>query len=401
MDPVSRRAVWGHIEEIKEGRVVLLTTHAMEEADLLCDSVAILSKGELAAFGTPLELKSQYGSALQFSLLVEKEDLATTKESILDRFETSLEWVAVDAGEAGNIVVKIQRVRQDKGEEGVDVDDLVSFVSWLESDESGVTEYGFSNSSLEEVFLAVTKSDEGEENGDSDEVDICCSCCCKGCISCCLSGPFRCCCCPRSQASESKSKAADLENVDQPVLDDSASRANAVSEYKPRLTSSRQAIALYRFSLQRSWTGKGSIANWCVYGMFALVVILVGVFSAGSRTPPIATLVIPTALLSLMLLNVVSSIYSDRQLDLFYLIRAQGLLKRSHILGTSMYSLTVTFVYTFVALSLLYATPLFRDPKICPQDEFFSDACNHQVRPRQCYFYFPDMISNLRLPVML
>ncbi len=41
MDPLSRRAVWRHIDEIKEGRVVLLTTHAMEEADLLADVVAV------------------------------------------------------------------------------------------------------------------------------------------------------------------------------------------------------------------------------------------------------------------------------------------------------------------------------------------------------------------------
>jgi ABC-type multidrug transport system ATPase subunit len=38
---VSRRFVWKHIDEIKENRVALLTTHAMEEADLLADSVAI------------------------------------------------------------------------------------------------------------------------------------------------------------------------------------------------------------------------------------------------------------------------------------------------------------------------------------------------------------------------
>ena len=68
MDPVSRRFVWRHIDEIKAGRVVLLTTHAMEEADLLADVVAIMRKGVLATIGSPLELKSQYGSALQFSV---------------------------------------------------------------------------------------------------------------------------------------------------------------------------------------------------------------------------------------------------------------------------------------------------------------------------------------------
>jgi ABC-type multidrug transport system ATPase subunit len=71
----SRRFVWRHIDEIKDGRVVLLTTHAMEEADLLADEVAILRKGEIVAIGSPLSLKAEHGSALQFSLLVETSDL--------------------------------------------------------------------------------------------------------------------------------------------------------------------------------------------------------------------------------------------------------------------------------------------------------------------------------------
>ena len=81
MDPVSRRFVWKHISDIKTGRVILLTTHAMEEADLLSDHVAIMSQGKLAAFGSPLELKTKHGSALQFSLISEKEDVKVVEEA--------------------------------------------------------------------------------------------------------------------------------------------------------------------------------------------------------------------------------------------------------------------------------------------------------------------------------
>ena len=41
MDPVGHRFVWKHTDELKGNRVVILTTHAMEEADLLADSVAV------------------------------------------------------------------------------------------------------------------------------------------------------------------------------------------------------------------------------------------------------------------------------------------------------------------------------------------------------------------------
>ena len=47
MDPYSRRSTWELLQKCKENRVVLLTTHFMEEADTLADRVIIMSEGEL------------------------------------------------------------------------------------------------------------------------------------------------------------------------------------------------------------------------------------------------------------------------------------------------------------------------------------------------------------------
>ncbi len=44
MDPVSRREVWNVIENAKKDKVILLTTHSMEEADILGDKIAIMAK---------------------------------------------------------------------------------------------------------------------------------------------------------------------------------------------------------------------------------------------------------------------------------------------------------------------------------------------------------------------
>jgi len=99
--------------------VILLTTHAMEEADLLADMVAIMRKGELAAWGSPLELKSERGSALQFSMLVDKEETSQMKASIRSHFEGSMDWVKIEAGDAGNITVTISKIHQKAGEQGV------------------------------------------------------------------------------------------------------------------------------------------------------------------------------------------------------------------------------------------------------------------------------------------
>jgi ABC-2 type transport system ATP-binding protein len=64
LDPAARRAVWQHIDELRSrfGMTIILTTHQMEEADLLCDRVAILHKGKLVALGTPMELKAAIGT---------------------------------------------------------------------------------------------------------------------------------------------------------------------------------------------------------------------------------------------------------------------------------------------------------------------------------------------------
>src|SRR5881397_852111 len=60
LDPVSRVAVWDMLRKIKEQRdlTVLLTTHYMDEADKLCDRIAIVDHGKLAALDSPMKLKA-------------------------------------------------------------------------------------------------------------------------------------------------------------------------------------------------------------------------------------------------------------------------------------------------------------------------------------------------------
>lgn len=61
MDPKSRRAVWDFIRELKEqGKAVILTTHYIEEAQELCDRVAIIDDGKLIALGSPVELMEKH-----------------------------------------------------------------------------------------------------------------------------------------------------------------------------------------------------------------------------------------------------------------------------------------------------------------------------------------------------
>ena len=62
-DPYNRRLVWSIIRKMKEiGKCIILTTHFLEEADVLSDRIAVMSKGRLQANGTPDFLKQQTGS---------------------------------------------------------------------------------------------------------------------------------------------------------------------------------------------------------------------------------------------------------------------------------------------------------------------------------------------------
>ena len=63
LDPVARRSVWERLLELRRAyqMTVLLTTHAMDEADELCDTIAILHLGQVATVGKPLDLKASVG----------------------------------------------------------------------------------------------------------------------------------------------------------------------------------------------------------------------------------------------------------------------------------------------------------------------------------------------------
>jgi ABC-2 type transport system ATP-binding protein len=63
LDPAARRIVWDHIQQLRQnyGTTILLTTHLMEEADHLCNFVAIMHLSKVVAVGAPAELKAAIG----------------------------------------------------------------------------------------------------------------------------------------------------------------------------------------------------------------------------------------------------------------------------------------------------------------------------------------------------
>ncbi len=77
LDPVSRIAVWEMLNNLKSNRklTMLITTHYMEEADKLCDRIAIVDHGNLVALGTPVELKNSVAGANVVEVHFDREDV--------------------------------------------------------------------------------------------------------------------------------------------------------------------------------------------------------------------------------------------------------------------------------------------------------------------------------------
>ncbi|XP_017056192.1 phospholipid-transporting ATPase ABCA3 isoform X3 [Drosophila ficusphila] len=82
MDPSARRQLWDLLQQEKVGRTLLLTTHFMDEADVLGDRIAIMCDGELKCHGTSFFLKKQYGSGYRL-ICVKRDDCETNEVTAL------------------------------------------------------------------------------------------------------------------------------------------------------------------------------------------------------------------------------------------------------------------------------------------------------------------------------
>jgi ABC-2 type transport system ATP-binding protein len=98
LDPVAKRSVWDHIRELREqyGTTILMTTHDMEEADSLCDRVAIMHRGHIASLGTPAELKAEAGP----------------EATLNDVFILSTGADMTEGGEEGGTIRDVRRTRR-------------------------------------------------------------------------------------------------------------------------------------------------------------------------------------------------------------------------------------------------------------------------------------------------
>ena len=84
VDPYSRRGIWNLLIKHKEKRTIIMSTHFMDEADLLGDRIAIINNGKLVCVGSSLFLRARYGNGYYLTLVMNdgSEDVTKSLEDV-------------------------------------------------------------------------------------------------------------------------------------------------------------------------------------------------------------------------------------------------------------------------------------------------------------------------------
>ena len=139
LDAQVRREIYSIIEELKsEKKTIVLTTHYIEEAERLCDRVAIVDHGKVIALGTPRELKQSSADKTRIEVRLAKPEL--------DGALKSLDGVVDCRSINGTYVLHCQRPPQA----------IVSLVKHLETQGNELVSLEISTPSLEDVFIELT-----------------------------------------------------------------------------------------------------------------------------------------------------------------------------------------------------------------------------------------------------
>ncbi|CAH0550158.1 unnamed protein product [Brassicogethes aeneus] len=161
MDPESRREVWDMLKRHRESKTILITTHFLEEADVLGDKIAIMSHGKVLCHDTPLELKKKYNTGYHLSLSLkcssedEKENIKKNVLSIINEESVN----ASDVPAFGNtICINLEIENKSK---------FPSFLAKIEDQKQNlkIENMSLTLTKLEDVFLKSMDTD------DTDSID--------------------------------------------------------------------------------------------------------------------------------------------------------------------------------------------------------------------------------------
>jgi ABC-2 type transport system ATP-binding protein len=141
LDPQVRLEIHALIEELRtEKRTILMTTHYIEEAERLCDRVAIIDSGKVVAIGTPRELRERSAGKSTIEITC---DASLTNQTV-PAFPDALGSILSDDGR--RLIVQSSRPART----------LVEIVKWVDAQGIGLDDVHLSRPTLEDVFIELT-----------------------------------------------------------------------------------------------------------------------------------------------------------------------------------------------------------------------------------------------------
>ena len=148
LDPYTKREIWKLVSDIKKKKCVLLSTHSLEEADVLCDKIGILSKGKLQCIGSPIHLKNKFGNKYHLMINCDKKKVEIVSKYILSILPSS----KIGRSFGGNLIFSIEK-------SDMKIIDLIHEIEDHKK-ENGIDEWAISDTTLEDVFMNIVKIDE-------------------------------------------------------------------------------------------------------------------------------------------------------------------------------------------------------------------------------------------------
>ncbi|XP_059481121.1 phospholipid-transporting ATPase ABCA1-like isoform X2 [Neocloeon triangulifer] len=177
LDPEARREIWDLLLQLRKERTILLSTHFMEEADVLGDTIAIMSHGKVECCGSAIYLKRLYGAGYHLHILkknnCKEDELVKTVQEALP--EATVERSSQDEVDKPNRVAKAGPVTFTLPANKVEKFAILFDALEKSKKDLGIASMGVSVTTLDEVFLKVgelsAKKYASENNDYTDKVD--------------------------------------------------------------------------------------------------------------------------------------------------------------------------------------------------------------------------------------
>ncbi|KAG0021690.1 hypothetical protein BGZ80_001901 [Entomortierella chlamydospora] len=153
LDPAVRRVIWDIINRVKTNRTIVLTTHSMEEADILSDRIAIMTSGQLRCIGTSLHLKELYGTGFRLNVSSKPGRLQEACESIQNQILKGMKYRRIDKfTNATTFEFELDSAHQQQGR-----GQLSSIFGALSQTGRfpAIEDWGVSQTTLEDVFIKI------------------------------------------------------------------------------------------------------------------------------------------------------------------------------------------------------------------------------------------------------